>query len=98
MYTIIQTKTFTAWLASLKDANAYARIVRRLEKMAEGSLGDVKAAREGVQEARIDYGPGYRLYFVSRGKVMIVLLCAGDKRTQDKDIRTAIRLAKELEN
>jgi putative addiction module killer protein len=98
MNTIIQTDTFAGWLKSLKDQTARARIARRIEKMAEGSLGDVRPARDGVHEARIDYGPGYRLYFVSTGKTIIVLLCGGDKRTQDKDIRAAIKLAKELED
>jgi putative addiction module killer protein len=60
-----------------------------------GNLGDVKAVGEGVSEARIDYGPGYRLYFVKRGAVLIVMLCGGDKRTQDADIKQAKKLAKE---
>lgn len=95
MLEVRQSAVFTTWLAKLKDRNAVARIVARLRRFKLGNLGDVKAVGEGVSEARIDYGPGYRLYFVKRGAVLIVMLCGGDKRTQDADIKQAKKLAKE---
>ncbi len=95
MLEVRQSAVFTTWLAKLKDRNAVARIVARLRRFELGNLGDVKAVGEGVSEARIDYGPGYRLYFVKRGTVLIVMLCGGDKRSQDADIKQAKKLAKE---
>jgi putative addiction module killer protein len=95
MLEVRQSIVFTAWLAKLRDRNAAARIVARLRRFELGNLGDVKPVGEGVSEARIDYGPGYRLYFVKRGAVLIVMLCGGDKRTQDADIKQAKKLAKE---
>jgi putative addiction module killer protein len=95
MLEVRQSAVFTTWLAKLRDRNAVARIVARLRRFELGNLGDVKAVGEGVSEARIDYGPGYRLYFVKRGAVLIVMLCGGDKRTQDADIKQAKKLAKE---
>ena len=95
MLEVRQSAIFTTWLAKLKDRNAVARIVARLRRFELGNLGDVKAVGEGVSEARIDYGPGYRLYFVKRGAALIVMLCGGDKRTQDADIKQAKKLAKE---
>ncbi|MDP9526374.1 type II toxin-antitoxin system RelE/ParE family toxin [Pseudomonas protegens] len=89
MHTLIQTERYRRWFARLKDARAQARL-RRVE------LGDCKSVGEGVSELRIDYGPGYRLYFVQRGYEVIVLLAGGDKSTQAADIRSAIRLAREL--
>jgi putative addiction module killer protein len=91
-----QSAVFTAWLAKLRDRNAAARIVARLRRFGLGNLGDVKPVGEGVSEARIDYGPGYRLYFVKRGAVLIVMLCGGDKRSQDADVKQAKKLAKEV--
>jgi putative addiction module killer protein len=95
MLEVRQSAVFTVWLAKLKDRNAVARIVARLRRFELGNLGDVKAVGEGVSEARVDYRPGYRLYFVKRGAVLIVMLCGGDKRTQDADIKQAKKLAKE---
>lgn len=95
MIEIIQSETFKRWLSGLKDRQAMARIVARLDRVAGGNLGDVKLAREGVSELRIDYGPGYRLYFIRRGQQVIVLLAGGDKRTQDADIARAIEIAKD---
>ena len=95
MVTLRQTSIFASWL---RDDRARARIGDRLLRLAGGNAGDVKPVGSGVSELRIDYGPGYRIYFVNRGKVVIVLLCGGDKRTQAKDIRQAIKLADELED
>jgi putative addiction module killer protein len=98
MIEVRQTARFTTWLASLRDQRARARILKRLDRAKAGNLGDVAAVGEGVSEMRIFYGPGYRVYFVQRGETMIVLLCGGDKSTQDDDIATAKGLAKETDN
>lgn len=95
MLEIIQSETFQRWLSGLKDRQAMARIHARLDRAAGGNLGDVKPARDGVSEMRIDHGPGYRLYFIRRGPLVIVLLAGGDKRTQDADIDRAIEIAKD---
>lgn len=95
MIEIIQSETFKRWLSGLKDRQAVARILARIDRAAGGNLGDVKPTRDGVSEIRIDYGPGYRLYFIRRGQQVIVLLAGGDKRTQDADIVRAIEMAKE---
>lgn len=95
MFEIIQSDTFKRWRAGLKDRQAVLRINARLGRVADGNLGDVKSARDGVSELRIDYGPGYRVYFIRRGPLVIVLLAGGDKRTQDADIDRAIALSKE---
>jgi putative addiction module killer protein len=95
MLEVRQSPVFSAWLTKLRDRNVAARIVARLRRFELGNLGDVKPVGEGVSEARIDYGPGYRLYFVKRGTVVIVMLCGGDKRSQDADIKRAKSLAKE---
>ncbi|QQN62220.1 type II toxin-antitoxin system RelE/ParE family toxin [Bradyrhizobium diazoefficiens] len=96
MLEVRQTDTFTSWLRALKDANAVARIAARIRRLELGNLGDVKPVGEGVSELRIDYGPGYRIYFIQQGNTVIILLCGGDKRTQNKDIRAAKRMAKEV--
>ena len=86
----------SAWaLVALKDRQALARVNARIRRLAEGNPGDAKPVREGVSELRIDYGPGYRVYFVRRGPLVIVLLAGGDKRTQDSDIERAIAIAKQ---
>lgn len=95
MVEIRQTPEFRDWLLGLKDARAAERIAQRLVRLGSGLLGDAKFFA-GIGELRIDYGPGYRLYFVRRGNTVIVLLCGGDKRTQEKDIRRAIEMAKEI--
>lgn len=97
MIELRETRAFSAWLMGLRDAVARARIAARLRRLALGNPGDVRPVGEGVSELRIDHGPGYRVYFVQRGTVLIVLLCGGDKRTQDHDIGTARRMARELE-
>ena len=96
MVEIRKTDIFIKWLDGLRDIQARARILVRIERLATGNPGDVKPVGEGVSELRIDYGPGYRVYFVKQGQTVIVLLAGGDKRTQATDIRTAIRLARNL--
>ncbi len=96
MIEIIQSGTFKAWFHALRDDRAKARIDARIERLASGNPGDVEPVGAGVSEMRIDYGPGYRVYFVQRGPLLIVLLCGGDKRTQGKDIKRALRMAKDL--
>ena len=96
MLEIRKTDVFAKWVDALRDVNARARILVRVERLAAGNPGNVKPVGEGVSELRIDYGPGYRIYFAQRGRELIVLLAAGDKRTQDKDIKMALELARDL--
>ncbi len=96
MFEIRETETFSSWLTALRDRQDKARIAVRIRRLAFGNPGDVKPVGEGVSEFRIPFGPGYRVYFVQRGSVVIVLLCGGDKSTQDKDIAIAKQLAKEI--
>lgn len=91
-----QTDLYAAWFAGLRDRQAKARINARIRRLSLGNPGDVRPVGEGVSELRIDYGPGYRVYYVQRGQYLVVLLAGGDKRTQHRDIRTAIELAREL--
>lgn len=93
---IRQTDVYAQWFASLRDRTARARIDIRLRRLSLGNPGDVKPVGEGVSELRIDYGPGYRVYFVQHGQTLVILLAGGDKRTQDRDIATALDLAREL--
>ena len=96
MVEVRRTEQFSGWLRKLRDSQARARIIVRIQRMEDGNLGDVKPVREGVSELRINYGPGYRVYLVRRGETVIILLCGGDKSTQQQDIRTALMLAKEV--
>lgn len=96
MFTVRQTEEFVAWLDELKDKRAQVRIAARLRQAEAGSLGDWQPIEGGISEMRVHYGPGYRLYFVRRGRVLIVLLNAGDKSTQKRDIRHALKLASQL--
>jgi putative addiction module killer protein len=89
MIEVRQTDDFRAWLHRLKDDNAVARIVARIRRIEQGDLGDTKSVGAGLMEIQIDYGPGYRIYYVQRGTTIVILLCAGDKRTQQKDIKRA---------
>jgi putative addiction module killer protein len=93
MIEVRQTDEFRTWLRRLKDDNAVARIVARIRRIEQGNLGDTKGVGAGLMEIRIDYGPGYRIYYVQRGIAIVILLCAGDKRTQQKDIKRARDLA-----
>ena len=96
MFEIRKTEHFVKWLDALRDLRARARVQVRIERLAAGNPGDVKSVGEGVSEMRIDYGPGYRVYFQRRGAVLVILLCGGDKSTQAADIRQALRLANEV--
>ena len=96
MIEIRKTSGFAHWLDGLRDLRGRARVQARIERLAGGLAGDVKPIGEGVSELRIDYGPGYRVYFTKRGGTVVVLLAGGDKRTQPADIRTALRLARNL--
>ncbi len=98
MFVVKKTDLFLNWLKSLRDVRAVARIQIRIDRMEMGNLGDVKSVGEGVSELRVDYGPGYRVYFTKRGQTILVLLCGGDKRTQNSDIATAQKLVKELKH
>lgn len=96
MIEVRKTETFAKWLFGLRDLRARARIQARIDRMEAGNSGDSKSVGEGVSEMRIDYGPGYRVYFVKRGTELIILLAGGDKSSQAKDIRKAIALAADL--
>lgn len=96
MAEIRKTDVFVKWLDGLRDIQARSRVLVRIERLATGNPGDVKSVGEGVSELRIDYGPGYRVYFVKQGQTVLVLLAGGDKSTQATDIRTAIRMARNL--
>lgn len=96
MLEIRKTDTYAQWIDSLRDLQARARIQVRIERLAAGNPGDVKAVGEGVSELRIDYGPGYRVYFTKRGREVVILLAGGDKTTQSADIKVALRLAHNL--
>ena len=94
MIEIRQTETYAEWFASLRDQKARARMDVRIRRLSLGNPGDVKPIGSGVSELRIDYGPGYRVYFSQRGPMLIILLAGGDKGTQDRDIKKALELAR----
>jgi putative addiction module killer protein len=96
MIEVRQTEEFSRWVRRLRDANAVTRIVSRIRRMELGNLGDSKSLRGGLMEMRIDYGSGYRVYYVRRRTEIVILLCAGDKRTQQQDIKRARELAERL--
>jgi putative addiction module killer protein len=96
MLEIRQTEIYSNWFNSLRDRQARARIDVRIRRLSLGNPGDVRPVGEGVSELRIDYGPGYRVYFVQRGQTLMILLAGGDKHTQDQDIKTALELARQL--
>jgi putative addiction module killer protein len=96
MIEVRQTEEFSGWLHRLRDANALARIVGRLRRIEMGNPGDTKSVGHGILEMRIDYGPGYRIYYSYRGPQIVILLCGGDKRTQQRDIKRAQKLAETL--
>ncbi len=96
MIEIRKTDLFAQCLDGLRDLQARARIQIRIERLASGNPGDVDPVGEGVSELRINYGPGYRVYFKERGRELIILLAGGDKTTQAKDIKVALRLARNL--
>jgi len=96
MIEIRKTEVFAQWLDELRDIQGRARVQARIQRLAAGNPGDVEPVGEGVSELRINYGPGYRVYFKQRGHELIILLAGGDKSTQVKDIRAALRLARNL--
>lgn len=95
MLEILRSETFDGWLRELRDIRARARVEARILRLSQGNPGDVKSVGSGVSEMRIDYGPGYRVYFTRRGPLVVLLLCGGDKRTQDADIKRAIQIAED---
>ena len=96
MFEIRKTEAFAQWLDGLRDVRARARVQVRIERLAAGNAGDVEPVGEGVSELRIDCGPGYRVYFKRQGREVVILLAGSDKRTQSADIKTALRLARNL--
>ena len=96
MIEVRKTALFAQWIDALRDLSARARVQARIERLAAGNPGDVEPVGEGVSELRINYGPGYRVYFKKRGQELIILLAGGDKTTQARDIKTALRLARQL--
>jgi putative addiction module killer protein len=96
MFEILQTEQFIKWFAKLRDANAQARIAVRIQRLSLGNPGDVQPIGQGVSELRINYGAGYRIYYLQRNLTIIVLLLGGDKRTQSQDIELALELAKQI--
>ena len=96
MLRVCKTETFARWLGGLRDVRARARVQVRIERLAASNVGDVEPVGEGVCELRIDYGPGYRVYFKKQGREVVILLAGGDKSTQSADIKTALRLARNL--
>jgi putative addiction module killer protein len=90
-----QTETFSVWLKQLRDARARAKIIARIQRLEEGSAGDVAPVGDGLSEMRVHFGPGYRVYYVNRGAELVLLLCGGDKSSQQRDIDAAKKLARE---
>ena len=93
---IRQTEVYARWFGRLRDRQARVRIDSRIRRMSLGNFGDVTPVGEGVSEIRIDYGPGYRVYYTQRGQALVVLLAGGDKDSQDRDIQRALELARGL--
>jgi putative addiction module killer protein len=96
VFEVRKTEEFARWLDGLRDIRARARVLVRIERIVAGNFGDSKPVGQGISELRIDYGPGYRVYFTKRGQQIVILLVGGDKSGQAADIKTAIRLAKNL--
>lgn len=96
MLEIRKTDVYAAWIDELRDIQGRARIMVRIERLAAGNPGDVKSVGEGISELRIDFGPGYRVYYSKHGREIVILLAGGDKSTQASDIKTASRLARNL--
>lgn len=96
MIEVRKTEVFAKWIDELQDIRARARILVRIERLSAGNPGDVKSVGEGVSEMRIDYGPGYRVYYKQQGRKVVILLAGGDKQSQTKDIKTAVGLARNL--
>ena len=97
MYEIRKTDVFVRWLDDLTDRRGRAKILARLDRVAEGNIGDTKPVGHGVAELRIPFGPGYRLYYTKRRNIVVILLLGGDKSSQEKDIKRAIQMSQDLE-
>ena len=97
MLEIIKSDTFDAWLRSLRDRQAKARIEVRIRRLSLDNPGQYRSLKNGINELKIDYGPGYRVYYTFRNQTLVLLLCGGDKSTQDQDIKTALRILKQWE-
>ena len=98
MLEIIKSDTFDAWLRSLRDRQAKARIEVRIRRLSLDNPGQYRSLKNGINELKIDYGPGYRVYYTFRNQTLVLLLCGGDKSTQDQDIKTALRILKQWKN
>ena len=96
MYEVRRSAAFIDWLTGLRDVQSRARIAKRIDRIEQGNLGDAKSVGGGVSELRFAFGPGYRVYYTMRGSVVVILLCGGDKDSQDRDIERAIDMAKEV--
>jgi putative addiction module killer protein len=96
MIEVRRTPDFIAWLRALRDVQGRARIIKRVDRLAGGNFGDSKSIGDGVSELRLDFGPGYRIYYTRRGDVVVILLCGGDKASQAHDIERAKALAREV--
>lgn len=96
MFEVQKTDVFLKWLRDLNDVRAVARVQIRIDRLSLGNVGDAKAVGEGISEMRIDYGPGYRIYFKKTGKRVVLLLCGGNKSSQDADIKAAKHMSKDL--
>jgi putative addiction module killer protein len=96
MFEVRRTASFIEWLTGLRDREARARIAKCIDRIAQGNLGDAKSVGDGVSELRFAFGPGYRVYFTMRGSIVVILLCGGDKGSQDRDIERAIDMAREI--
>ena len=98
MVDVVKSAVFDQWIRKLKDRNARARVLIRIDRLAAGNPGDVRPVGNGISELRIDYGPGYRVYYIQERSRLILLLCGGDKSTQQSDIPQAHRMAQEWKN
>ena len=97
MIEVRRTGEFIDWLVALRDIPARARIAKRIDRIALGNFGDAKSVGGGVSELRFTFGPGYRVYYTRRGDIVVILLCGGDKSSQEQDIERAKAIAKEIE-
>jgi len=97
MITVRETENFKKWMRTLKDRIAQSVISARIRRISGGNFGDSRSVGDGVSELRIDYGSGFRVYFTRRGQEIVILLCGGDKSTQNRDIETAKRIAQNIE-
>ena len=97
MFEVRRTAEFLEWIGALRDAQARAHIAKRIDRIALGNFGDSKPVGNGVSELRFTFGPGYRVYYTRRGDVVVILLCGGDKGSQERDIKRAKFLATEVE-